>query len=60
MKFLASITIVVSLPTMIASFYGMNVKLPFENHPLAFLGTAALAIVVTTIVGIIFWRRDWL
>ena len=60
MKFLASITIVVSLPTMIASFYGMNVKLPFENHPYAFLGTAALAIVVTTIVGIIFWRRDWL
>ena len=60
MKFLASITIVVSLPTMIASFYGMNVSLPFADHPLAFLGTAALAIIVTTVVGIIFWRRDWL
>ena len=33
MKFLASITIVLSLPTMVASFFGMNVHLPFEDHP---------------------------
>ena len=25
MKFLASITIIIAIPTMIASFYGMNV-----------------------------------
>ncbi|MGE5123354.1 MAG: magnesium transporter CorA family protein [Acidobacteriaceae bacterium] len=60
MKFLASITIIVSLPTLIASFYGMNVKLPLDGHPLAFLLTVLLAVVVVTIVGIIFWRRDWL
>jgi magnesium transporter len=28
MKFLTSITLIISIPTMIASFYGMNVKLP--------------------------------
>jgi magnesium transporter len=60
MKFLASITIIVSLPTLIASFYGMNVKLPLESHPLAFMGVAILAVAVIMIVGIIFWRRDWL
>ena len=60
MKFLASITIIASLPTLIASFYAMNVKLPLEDHPLAFLVTVGLAISVTTLVGIIFWRRDWL
>jgi len=60
MKFLASITIIVSLPTLIASFYGMNVQLPLEDHTLAFLGIVFLAVAVTTVVVIIFWRRDWL
>lgn len=36
MKFLASITIVVSLPTMVASFFGMNVDLPFQHSPSGF------------------------
>ncbi len=37
MKFLASITIIMALPTMVASFYGMNVSLPFQNSPYAFV-----------------------
>jgi len=60
MKFLASITIIVSLPTLIASLYGMNVRLPLEGHPLAFMGIVILAVAVTALVGIVFWRRDWL
>ncbi|NLY56839.1 MAG: magnesium transporter CorA family protein [Firmicutes bacterium] len=39
MKFLASVTIIMALPTMVASFYGMNVALPFQRSPFAFLGT---------------------
>ena len=31
MKFLASATIVVSMPTIVYSFFGMNVDLPFQN-----------------------------
>jgi len=31
MKFLASITIVISLPTMVASFFGMNVNVPLGS-----------------------------
>jgi len=45
MKFLTSVTIVLALPTVIASFFGMNVGLPFSDHPLAFwivLGISAL------------------
>ena len=37
MKFLASITIVMSIPTMISGFFGMNVLLPLEDHPWAFV-----------------------
>jgi len=38
MKFLASITIVMAIPTVITSFFGMNVALPFQNTPLAYAG----------------------
>jgi magnesium transporter len=60
MKFLASITIIVSLPTLITSYYGMNVRLPFDDHVLASIGILLLAVAVTALVGIIFWKRDWL
>jgi magnesium transporter len=60
MKFLASITIVLSLPTMIASFFGMNIDLPLEQHPLAFPITLLISFGVSLIVALIFWKRDWL
>lgn len=60
MKFLASITIVLSLPTMIASLYGMNVRLPFQGAPWAFLMILGITLLVSVPVVIVFWRRDWL
>ncbi len=60
MKFLTSITIVLSLPTMIASFYGMNVDLPLGDHPLAFLLTIGLSLLLSTSVAYLFMKRDWL
>jgi magnesium transporter len=59
MKFLASITIVLSLPTMIASFFGMNVHIPFESHSYAFLIILLLSIITSSTVVFIFWKRDW-
>ncbi len=48
LKFLTSITIVLSIPTMVASFFGMNVPLPFnfQNYSHAFA-----SIILITIVG---------
>ena len=46
MKFLASITIVLSIPTMISSFLGMNI-------PLSDLGSNPYSIIIVTIVSII-------
>ena len=37
MKFLTSVTIVMAIPTMVSSLFGMNVALPMQNNPLAFL-----------------------
>jgi magnesium transporter len=60
MKVLATLTIVVSLPTLVASFYGMNVSLPGESHPFAFLAIFSFSLALTSIAAFIFYKRDWL
>ncbi len=59
MKALAALTIILNLPTIVASFYGMNVALPGEDHPLAFLTVFGIAIGMTAIATYIFYKRDW-
>jgi magnesium transporter len=60
MKFLAAITVVLSLPTMIASFYGMNVDLPLDHLPLAYIYPLLSSLIICIVVVIVFYRRDWL
>jgi len=59
MKRLTSVTIILMIPTLVASFYGMNVKLPFENTPAAFLYTLLISLVL--IIGTVwfFARKRW-
>jgi magnesium transporter len=59
MKALAAITIIISLPTIVASFYGMNVDLPFQTHPLAFWLTVGISAVLICVAVLIFYKRDW-
>ncbi len=59
MKFLASVTIVLSLPTIVTGFFGMNVPLPLETNPLGYLGIIGIIVTVSVLVTIIFVRRDW-
>jgi len=56
MKTLTSITIVLMIPTLVASIFGMNVALPFQNEPWAFIMVIALSIVLS-IAGIMYFRR---
>lgn len=59
-KLLTALTIILSIPTMVASLYGMNVSLPIENNPKAF-GIILSFIAVLSIVSlIIFQRKKWL
>ncbi|MBR2274042.1 MAG: magnesium transporter CorA family protein [Alphaproteobacteria bacterium] len=56
MKFLAAITIILSIPTMLASFWGMNVPVAFANNPNGFwivMGLSAFG----TIATIIYFRK---
>lgn len=58
MKALATVTIVMSIPTMIASFYGMNVPLPGQNQPYGFLFVLGGALLIASIIAIIFRKKD--
>ncbi|TCS84572.1 magnesium transporter CorA family protein [Tepidibacillus fermentans] len=57
MKFLTSITIVLSIPTMIASFFGMNVDVPFENNPHAFMIIVSISTLLSVFISLIFIKR---
>ena len=59
MKALAALTIVLNVPTIVASFYGMNVNLPGEGHPLAFLTVIGLSLGLTALATFIFYKRNW-
>ncbi len=56
MKFLTSVTIVLSLPTIIASIYGMNVGLPFQHSPFAFLGIIGVIVGMCGIAAYALYR----
>lgn len=52
MKTLTSITIVMSIPTMIASFFGMNVPgIPLSGSPHAFLGIVIMSFILSAILA---------
>ncbi len=59
MKFLASITIVMSIPTIVTSYFGMNVTLPMQNNNLAYLWIIVIFVVLCLITVFIFIRKDW-
>ena len=59
-KLLTALTIILSLPTMIASLYGMNVSLPFANNTFAFSGIMAFTTAISLFAVWVFHRKKWL
>lgn len=60
MKFLTSITIVLAIPTMISSFWGMNVELPFQMSRFGFPIMLVISIVLTLLVTGWLKKKDML
>ncbi|MBR4260363.1 MAG: magnesium transporter CorA family protein [Clostridia bacterium] len=60
MKMLTSITIILAIPTLIASLWGMNVPVPLQNNPFGFIILSVLMVVVTLLTIIWLKRRDLL
>jgi len=60
MKRLTSVTIVLMIPTLIASFYGMNVDhLPFAHHAYSFVIVFTLSIAIAAGFTFFFVRKKW-
>lgn len=57
MKYLTSITVVLMLPTLVGSIYGMNVTLPMQQYPHAFAVLMGVSLLLATIVVIVLARR---
>ena len=60
MKFLTSVTIILAIPTLIYSLWGINVPVPFEESPFGFVGVILIGILLTLVVTFILWRKDML
>jgi len=58
MKFLAAITIVLSVPNVIFSFFGQNFEWPFAGNPFMWLYVTVGSIAITLLVAYILYRRD--
>ncbi len=60
MKIFTVISLLLMPPTLVASFYGMNVKLPLAEWPLAWLGILLFMLFLLGLVLFIFNRRKLL
>jgi magnesium transporter len=59
MKLLTSITIILSIPVIVSSFYGMNVQLPFMHYAHAFTLVIVIAVVGILAFLLVFWRKRY-
>ncbi|MDP2892644.1 MAG: magnesium transporter CorA family protein [Bacillota bacterium] len=56
MKVLTSVTIVLAIPTMVSSFFGMNVVIPVEG-PFSFVIVVGLSLALCGIAAFILWKK---
>ncbi len=59
-KLLTALTILLTIPTLVSSLFGMNVGIPLAENPNAFW---AILVLITGVVGVVvyfFVRKEWL
>ncbi len=59
-RLLTSLTVILTVPTIIGSLFGMNVQLPFANNETAFLFIVLLIVVISSVFFYIFKIKDWM
>lgn len=60
MKLLTSITIVMAIPTIIGSFFGMNVRIPWGDFNYGFISIIGITAIISGIVLFILARKNLL
>jgi magnesium transporter len=59
MKLLTSLTIFLAIPTIVASLWGMNVKVPFQDYQYAFVITIVIAFAISACFAVVFWKKKY-
>jgi len=59
MKVLTSISIILMIPTVVASFYGMNVPNSLQSNKYGFLIVLLISLMLSTLGVIFFRRKKW-
>lgn len=59
MKMLTAITVILTIPTIISSIYGMNVNLPLSNSPWIFAVIIAIILALSGLLIAVFKKIDW-
>ncbi|HML47074.1 MAG TPA: magnesium transporter CorA family protein [Clostridia bacterium] len=57
MKVMTSLSLVLSVPTLVASIWGINVPLPFANDPNGFLIVMGISLVLALAAFTVLWRK---
>jgi len=59
-KFLTAFTIILTIPTIIASIYGMNIGLPLDKSPIAFVYVMGIMLLIAVLLILFFLKKKWL
>ena len=59
-KRLTSIAIFLAIPTIVVGFYGMNIILPFQNDPDAFIIVLLITLAIMIVFILSFRKNKWL
>lgn len=59
MKRMTSLQIVLTIPTMIASFYGMNVDVYIAGWHYSFVAIMIISVIISAIAFVLFKRIKW-
>ena len=57
MRFLASVTIILSIPTLISGLWGMNVPVPFAEFSTGFFIVLGITCIVSLLAGYWLWKK---
>lgn len=59
-KLFTSLTVLLTVPMLVATFYGMNVTLPLSQSPTAFVTIIISTLIVSLGLLVLFVKNDWL
>jgi len=59
MNMLTALTIVLTVPTIISSLYGMNIKLPISEYSYSFWLIIGVTVIISSVIVCILKKNDW-